>query len=73
MSYFEGFNKQYQKELQERIDDLVSTVCNGNFTSLDEYKLIVGKLSGTQFALDRHRELISLMENYDDDRQRSNI
>lgn len=66
MSQFEGFNKQYQKELQEQIDRLNDVLCTGNFETLEQYKLLAGKLSGIRMSLQRHRELLALMENDND-------
>ena len=68
MSDFQGFIEHYQKELREERERLIGVLITGNIVSFEEYKYIVGKLWGMERSLERHKELVSLMENYDDDR-----
>lgn len=66
MSQFQGLNLRYQKELQEEIDAIQGTLNTGNISSLEEYKRLTGRRSGLSYALDRHKELITLMEQAND-------
>ena len=68
MSDFQGFINHYQKELSEERERLVRVLVTGNIVSFEEYKYIVGKLWGIERSLERHKELVALMENYDDER-----
>ncbi len=61
MSDFQGFNEHYHKELQEEIASLETVLFKGNI-DYEEYKRIVGKRQGLLYALERHKELITLME-----------
>ena len=63
MTAFKGFIEQYEKELKQKIDAVEGVLLKGNFASLEEYKRYVGERIGLLFALDRHKELVSLMEN----------
>ena len=68
MSDFQGFINHYQKELSEERVRLVRVLVTGNIVSFEEYKYMVGKLWGIERSLERHKELVALMENYDDER-----
>ena len=68
MSEFQGITRQFHKEIQEEIDNLSQVLLYGNLPSFEEYKFVVGKRWGLERALERHKEFISLMENYDEDR-----
>jgi hypothetical protein len=59
---FSGLNKQFHKELEEEIKALDKTILNGNLSAYDEYKRLVGKRNGLMYALERHKELITLLE-----------
>ncbi len=63
MSEFIGFNKHYYEELEDKIKVLEDSLLNGNFEKLEDYKRVVGERRGVLFALNRHRELVSMMEN----------
>ena len=62
MSTFEGFNKHYHEELEEEIAVVKNTLCKGNADTFEEYKRLCGKLDGLKFCLERHIELLDLME-----------
>lgn len=68
MSDFAGITKQFHKEMQEEIENLSHVLIYGNLASFEEYKHVVGRRWGLERALERHKELIALMENYDDER-----
>jgi hypothetical protein len=63
MTLFQGFTEHYHEELQQKIQSLDEVLVRGNFDSLTEYKQVVGERKGLIFALERHKELISLMEH----------
>jgi hypothetical protein len=66
MSQFIGLNNQFYKEIEEEIDAIRQTLCSGALSSFEEYKRLTGKLAGLAYALNRHKELISLMKEADD-------
>ncbi len=66
MSVFEGFNRRYQQELQEEIQVIEEAIFVGNFNDFSEYKRLVGKRQGLVQALARHKELLSLMDQAND-------
>ncbi len=66
MSVFEGFNQRYQQELQQEIQVIEVAIFSGNFTDFSEYKRLVGKRQGLVQALERHKELLSLMDQAND-------
>jgi len=66
VSMFIGLNERFYKELDEEIAAIHFTFSAGNVASFEEYKRLVGKLSGLKYALDRHKELITLMKEADD-------
>lgn len=59
---FAGMNRQYHKELQEEIGNTEKTILGGSITSFDEYKRLVGKRQALVKCLERHKELITLLE-----------
>lgn len=63
MTAFHGFTEHYAKEMDERRKSLEEVLLNGNFDKLEDYKRVVGERKGILFALERHRELVALMEN----------
>lgn len=63
MTAFAGFIEHYQKEIQQKIEAVEGVLLKGNFASLEEYKRYVGERTGLIWALERHKELVSLMEN----------
>lgn len=63
MSDFIGFNRHYYEELQEKLKMLEDALLSGNFEKLEDYKRMVGERRGVLFALTRHKELVSMMEN----------
>jgi len=65
MSNFDGFNQHYQNELTEEIKSLEMAILSGRVTDFPEYRNLVGKRQGMVQALERHKELISLMDNGD--------
>lgn len=67
MSLFEGFNRRYQAELVEEIQAIDGALHTGNVADFAEYKRLIGKRSGLVYALDRHKELITLMEQANDE------
>lgn len=62
MNQFQGLNDRFYKELNEEILVIATAICGGNIPSFEEYKRLTGRLDGLQYALDRHKELITLME-----------
>lgn len=66
MSIFEGFNKRYQAELMEEIASIEGPLLSGNIATFEEYKRMTGRRSGFLQALERHKELITLMEQAND-------
>ena len=66
MSLFQGFNKRYQDELKEIIGTIDDVITNGNIDDFVEYKKLVGKRSAFVYALERHQELLTLMEQAND-------
>ncbi len=62
MSEFIGLNKEFYRELQEEIDSAKIAIMSGRISSFDEYKRLVGRLSGLEFALDRHKQLTLNLE-----------
>ncbi len=66
MSLFQGFNKRYQDELKEIIGTIDNVITNGNIEDFVEYKKLVGKRSAFLQALQRHQELLTLMEQAND-------
>ncbi len=59
---FAGLNKQYHKELEDEIAATERTMFGGGVSSFDEYKRLVGKRQALVRCLERHKELISLLE-----------
>lgn len=66
MSTFEGFNRRYQAELIEEIEALDAALLKGSISTLEEYKRLTGRRSGFVQALERHKELVTLMEQAND-------
>lgn len=62
MSIFEGINNRFYTDIQEEVQLIELVVLNGNVADFSEYKRLIGKRAGLLQALDRHKELISLME-----------
>ena len=62
MSIFEGINNRFYADMQEELYSIETAVLNGNISDFSEYKRLIGKRSGLLQALDRHKELIYLME-----------
>lgn len=62
MSEFIGLNKEFYRELQEEIDSLHIAILSGRAATFEEYKRMVGRLSGLEFALDRHKHLVTNLE-----------
>ena len=59
---FAGLNRQYHKELEEEIAHTEKTIFGGSVASFDEYKRLVGKRQALVKCLERHKELITLVE-----------
>lgn len=66
MSLFEGFNKRFHDELKEEIQSVETVILAGNLQDLAEYKRLVGKRLGLVQALERHKELLTLMDQAND-------
>ena len=66
MSQFDGFNRRYQAELTEEIQSVEVVLLAGNITDFVEYKRLVAKRLAFMQALNRHKELITLMEQAND-------
>ena len=65
MSNFDGFNQHYQEELIESIKSIETAILSGRMVDFPEYRNLVGKRQGLLQALERHKELISHMDNGD--------
>lgn len=63
MSLFHGLNEQFYKDTGEKVADVERVLLNGNVSSFEEYKKLVGERAGLLYAVERHKELISLMES----------
>ena len=63
MSVFQGINEQFYKDIAEKISSVEEVLLKGNFKTLDDYKKLVGERAGLIYSVERHKELISLMEN----------
>lgn len=63
MSLFHGLNEQFYKDLAEKTASVEEALLRGNFSTLEEYKKLVGERAGLLYAVERHKELISLMES----------
>jgi hypothetical protein len=59
---FAGLNNQLHKEMEAEIAQLEKVLLNGNISSMEEYKRIVGRRTGILLVVTRHKELISLLE-----------
>ena len=68
MSLFEGFNRRYQAELSEEIEVLDQALIFGNIADFLEYKRMTGRRAGLLYALERHKELLTLMEQANDEK-----
>ena len=66
MSNFQGFLNQYEKELREEIAPIDLVLLSGNILDHEEYVRLIGKRQGILFSLERHQELVSLMERNND-------
>jgi hypothetical protein len=66
MSLFEGFNRRYQAELAEEISVIDASLLAGNIVDFTEYKRMTGRRAGLLYALERHKELLTLMEEAND-------
>lgn len=66
MSIFEGFNRRYHEEMQEKIDYLGEIILKGNIADFVDYKRLVGQRTGLLEAVIRHKELLTLMDNAND-------
>lgn len=59
---FAGLNKQLHKEMDEELARIERTILIGNLTSIEDYKRLTGRRAGILFVIDRHKELITLLE-----------
>lgn len=66
MSLFQGFNRRYQDELKEEIAALETSILSSNIPDFTEYKRLTGKRAAFLQALQRHQELLTLMEQAND-------
>ena len=66
MSVFEGFNRRYQMELSEEIASSEQAILSGNLASMEEYKKLTAKRAALMYALERHKELLTLMDQAND-------
>jgi hypothetical protein len=62
MSEFIGFTNRYHVELQQEVDRYTEIILNGNLPDYTEYKRLVALRQATLHALERHKQLLSLME-----------
>lgn len=59
---FAGINRQLHKEIEDMVAHIEKTILNGNLTSMEEYRRLVGRRAGMLEVITRHKELISLLE-----------
>ncbi len=60
--HFAGINRQLHKEMEEEVSHIEKTLLNGGLNSLEEYKRLPGRRAGILRVVERHKELISLLE-----------
>ena len=58
------FLHKYQKNLNERINDISIALTSGSASDMEAYKAMVGEIQGLTYALDQLR---TLLEKTDDD------
>jgi len=66
MSQFDGFNRRYHAELMEEIQSVETALLAGSIVDFIEYKRLVAKRLAFLQALNRHKELLTLMEQAND-------
>jgi len=59
---FAGINRQLHKEMEEEVAHLEKTLLAGGLTSIEEYKRMTGRRAGILLVVERHKEMISLLE-----------
>jgi len=60
---FIRFSEHLLKQIRERQDVLKTTLASGNAQDFDQYRFMVGQISGLSFA---EREIIALHEELND-------
>lgn len=66
MSDFIGFNARFHAELNEEIDVLTDTLLSGSVSDFTEYKRLAAKRSAFVWVLERHKQLLTLMDQAND-------
>ena len=61
---FIRFSEHLLKRIRERLEVLKTTLASGNAQDFDQYRFIVGQISGLSFA---EREIVSLNAETEED------
>lgn len=59
------FASSLLKKLDKEVDFRKDALGNGNISSMEQYKNIVGEITGLSLAIDEIKALLEKMEKYD--------
>ena len=57
------FLHKYQKNLNERINDISIAMTSGSASDMEAYKAMVGEIQGLTYALEQIRTLLEKVDN----------
>ena len=57
------FLHKYQKNLNERINDISIALTSGSASDMEAYKAMVGEIQGLTYALEQIRTLLEKFDN----------
>jgi predicted nucleic acid-binding Zn-ribbon protein len=57
------FLHKYQKNLNERINDISIALTSGSASDMETYKAMVGEIQGLTYALEQIRTLLEKVDN----------
>lgn len=57
------FLHKYQKNLNERINDISIALTSGSASDMEAYKAMVGEIQGLTYALEQIRTLLEKVDN----------
>ena len=57
------FLLKYQKNLNERINDISIALTSGSASDMEAYKAMVGEIQGLTYALEQIRTLLEKVDN----------
>ena len=57
------FLHKYQKNLNERINDISISLTSGSASDMEAYKAMVGEIQGLTYALEQIRTLLEKVDN----------